>query len=233
MFEHSELLARLAHAVSRPPPGRPLAQSLAQGCQEILETDGVSLTLYNSGVDRVTLYTSDPVADRLEQLQDVLTEGPCWQSYLTNQQVRTTLDEQTPAWTEFTRTARTELGPLALFSVPMRQAGTAIGVISFYQQLPHGLIAGPQGPPVGQFLADAVAFSLTNHADVEEVLGLSWNKRARVHQATGMVVAQLHISVKDALALLRASAYAHNTTVADIAERVLNRTLDFGRKDDE
>jgi len=229
MFEHSDLLARLAQAVSRPPPGRHPAESLAEGCRDILEADGVSLTVYNSGVDRVTLYASDPVADRLEQLQDVLTVGPCWQAYLTGRQMRTTLDDDVPAWAEFTRAARPELGPLCLFCIPIRQAGTTLGVISFHQEQLHGVIAGPEGVDAAQLLADAVGFSLASHEDVDELLGLPWVNRARVHQATGMVVAQLRISTRDALALIRAHAYAQNATVAQIADRILDRTVDFGR----
>ncbi|ADB34804.1 hypothetical protein Kfla_5800 [Kribbella flavida DSM 17836] len=31
----------------------------------------------------------------------------------------------------------------------------------------------------------------------------------------------------DALAILRANAYAHETTLADVADQVVSRTLDF------
>jgi AmiR/NasT family two-component response regulator len=54
-----------------------------------------------------------------------------------------------------------------------------------------------------------------------------WSARAEVHQATGMVLVQLHMQADDALAILRAHAYAHDTTLADIAHQVVTRQLDF------
>ena len=42
-----------------------------------------------------------------------------------------------------------------------------------------------------------------------------------------MVVAQLRISTEDALALMRAHAFAHETTLDNIAHAVLRRELDF------
>ena len=41
-----------------------------------------------------------------------------------------------------------------------------------------------------------------------------WAERAEVHQATGMVVAQLGVPESDALALLRAHAYSHDQSVS-------------------
>ena len=38
----------------------------------------------------------------------------------------------------------------------------------------------------------------------------AWSSRAGIHQATGMVIAQLGISPDDALAVLRAHAYAED-----------------------
>jgi AmiR/NasT family two-component response regulator len=54
-----------------------------------------------------------------------------------------------------------------------------------------------------------------------------WSARAEVHQATGMVIAQLRMPADDALAILRAHAYANDTTLADIAHQVVTRQLDF------
>jgi hypothetical protein len=42
-----------------------------------------------------------------------------------------------------------------------------------------------------------------------------------------MIVAQLRIRPNDALAVLRAHAFAHGSTVAVVADAVLRRELDF------
>jgi hypothetical protein len=42
-----------------------------------------------------------------------------------------------------------------------------------------------------------------------------------------MVVAQVGLNADDALAVLKAHAYAGETTLADIAEQVVDRTIHF------
>jgi AmiR/NasT family two-component response regulator len=54
-----------------------------------------------------------------------------------------------------------------------------------------------------------------------------WVTRDRISQATGMVVAQLRIAPADALALLRAHAFAHTTTIAEVSLAIVSRELDF------
>jgi len=52
-------------------------------------------------------------------------------------------------------------------------------------------------------------------------------RRAEIHQAAGMVSVQLGVSVTDALAVLRARAYAEGRTTAQVAADVVTRRLSF------
>ncbi len=63
--------------------------------------------------------------------------------------------------------------------------------------------------------------------DVDAVWDRSWSKRAEIHQATGMVVAQLGVSPTDAFARLRAHAFTQGTTLAEVARAVVARRLRF------
>jgi AmiR/NasT family two-component response regulator len=74
----------------------------------------------------------------------------------------------------------------------------------------------------------AIAGGISGADDLDE----RWLARDRVNQACGMVVAQLGIAPADALAVLRAHAYAHDTSLAAIAHQVLSRELDFSAPDD-
>ena len=60
-----------------------------------------------------------------------------------------------------------------------------------------------------------------------------WSERAEVHQATGMVVAQLGVPETDALALLRAYAYSHDQSLAITAHAVITRILVFSANPDQ
>jgi AmiR/NasT family two-component response regulator len=51
--------------------------------------------------------------------------------------------------------------------------------------------------------------------------------RMEIHQATGMVLAQLGISAQDALARLRAYAFVEQRLLSDVAHDVVSRWLRF------
>ena len=75
-------------------------------------------------------------------------------------------------------------------------------------------------------LADAAAASLGARSPVDElVTDSAWAGRSTVNRATGMVMAQLTITAADALALMRAHAYAVDSTLSEVAGQVLARTL--------
>ncbi|GAA1571444.1 hypothetical protein GCM10009804_29790 [Kribbella hippodromi] len=48
-----------------------------------------------------------------------------------------------------------------------------------------------------------------------------------MYQATGMLAIQLGASMEDALAMLRAHAFAQDPTLSEIAEQVVDRPIDF------
>ena len=54
--------------------------------------------------------------------------------------------------------------------------------------------------------------------------------QAVVHQATGMVGAQLEVSMTVALAILRARAFSDDRPVADLAREVVDRSLRFDER---
>ncbi|MEO7421922.1 MAG: ANTAR domain-containing protein [Ornithinibacter sp.] len=60
-----------------------------------------------------------------------------------------------------------------------------------------------------------------------------WGERAEVHQATGMVVAQLGIGAEDATALLRAHAIARYGSLVAVSTDVVDRRLVFSASPDQ
>ena len=63
----------------------------------------------------------------------------------------------------------------------------------------------------------------------DEVWDRSWSKRAEIHQATGMVIAQLGINPTDAFARLRAHAFTEGVSLGDVARDVVARRLHFSK----
>jgi hypothetical protein len=69
--------------------------------------------------------------------------------------------------------------------------------------------------------------ALAELVDGEDGIADGRFSRREVHQASGMVAAQLRIDVDDALVVLRAHAFAHGRSVRDVAGDVVERRLDF------
>lgn len=230
MLDRSLMLSRLAAALSDFPDGGPLAWRLGQACRSVFSADGVAITMSGTSTDRVTVCSTNETARHLEDLQEVLGEGPSIDAYRTGRAVRMAMDTASGArWPLFLDAVRRDVTAGSLCSLPMRAGAVTIGVVSMYGTLDVVL-----REPVldAMYLCDAVGSALLHDPGLhgEDVPGTAWSNRATVHQATGMVVAELGVSVEDALALLRAHAFAAETDLEDIADRVVRRELRFSER---
>jgi hypothetical protein len=226
MTNRAALVAQLAALLA---DGRsaPLTDRLAVAARQLLQVDGLSLTLQAASRNRVTLAVTDQIAAELEQLQDVLSQGPCWSADQTGEPQRADLSEvDDERWPQFQAAARTAVGPRSVFALPMQPGPQVLGVISAH--LANGTDL-PTGLEDALFLADTIGAALLTDPQQHHPYGQagSWTSRTQVHQATGMLIAQLRLPADDALAILRAHAYAHNTSLEDIADQVIARSLSF------
>jgi hypothetical protein len=225
------LLSRLALAVASEPESSPLTLRVCRATRDLLGAEGASITLENSTPNRVTLCATDEPAGMLENLQDVLGEGPCRDAFDLGEPVETALDlSATGRWPQFIPAAETVIGrDGVLWSIPMHAGGDVIGAVSMYRRLP-----GPLVEPLdaAQFLADAAAAALIRDplafaAYTTSAESIGWSSRAQIHQATGMLASRLHVSVEDAFALLRSHAFTAGIELAEVAAAVVERRLDL------
>lgn len=231
--EKAEILARLARLVAADGRRAALAERLVTACRLILGVEGAAITMENTTQQRITLCATDDVAARLEDLQEIYGGGPSHDAFDTGQAIVTVLgSDARRRWPEFAAAAENAVGTVMVHAMPMRPTNDVIGVLTLYSrpaEMCDGEIDG------AQFLADAVGAALLSDpprtAQVNDTG--PWAARSEIHQATGMVVAQLRLSASDALAILRAHAFAHDTTLAAIANQVVTRHLDFGSESSE
>ena len=106
----------------------------------------------------------------------------------------------------------------------MKLESGVLGVIQLYRLTERQVEFDATG---AQFLTNAIGVAILGRFERSESADLLWSTRDRINQASGMVVAQLRIPPADALALLRAHAYAQDSTLAEVADAVVNRELDF------
>ncbi len=197
--------------------------------------DGAGVTVVVSPTVRDTVHATDRVAGELEEWQLAFGQGPCVDSFAEGGPVLV-VDLGAPRysarWSAFTPAALAS-GARAVFALPLQVGAIRLGVLDLYRTRP-----GPLSPVE---LADALAFAdaagmlLLDGAvgDKAATADLAWQhddptaRQAQVHQATGMILAQLGISAEAAFAWLRAYAYAHERRLGEVARDVIERRLRF------
>ncbi|HEX5331346.1 MAG TPA: GAF and ANTAR domain-containing protein [Cellulomonas sp.] len=231
MDESVEAMTQLARAVDRGATQEPLAQRLCRACLEILGAGGAAITLATTRPESLTIWATDRTSAALESLQDVIGEGPSREAFDSGSPVVVQLDAAVPGpYAVFDDMAEDLLGKVTIWALPMRPAGTTIGVLTLYRSS-GGL---RRTLDEAQRIADAVGAALLEDARTEVPTSLAaWSERAVVHQAIGMVVAQLGVPTVDALALLRAHAYTSATTLTAVASAVVSRHLDLAGTPDD
>ena len=73
---HHELIGRLAHVLALLSDTDSITDRLCEAGRQMLDADGAAITLRMDGRHRVTVSATDDLAAKLEDLQDVVGEGP-------------------------------------------------------------------------------------------------------------------------------------------------------------
>ena len=118
----------------------------------------------------------------------------------------------------------------ALFALPLQWGAINLGVLDLYRRTTGGLAPEQWRDALGAVdVATLLLLSARTDPDDGYDGGLdpATSARAEVHQATGMVLAQLDISAEDALARLRAHAFVEQRLLIDVARDVVARRLRF------
>lgn len=223
------LFAQIARVVLEA-ASEPLPLRLCRSFVQATGAEGGAITLAYTHPERTTLCATDGVADRLEDLQEVLGQGPGAEAFELGAPVTGDFaDESDTRWTVLGEEIRAGFGPLQLRAFPMRTPPSTLGVITVYG---HGAwsVPGPDEHELG-LLADAIGAAIV-HESQQTPESPAWGTRDRINQATGMVVAQLGIRPDDALALIRAFAFSHAMELQQVADEILTRRQDFSHNAD-
>ena len=191
---------------------RVLAAEICRACVQGLDIDGAAISLLTASALRETVAASDATADLLEDLQFGLGEGACIDAAVSRRPVLVpdmNDPAQTARWPVYAAAVAEQTGVRAIFALPLQWGAIDVGVLDLYRRTPGALSAAHMQDALSA--ADAATLlllGLRSDPGDEQAWDRSWGSRAEIHQATGMVVAQLGISAADALARLRAHAFA-------------------------
>jgi hypothetical protein len=235
------VLALLGGAGARDRSAR-LAGTAAAAAAAALGVDGIVAGLGTGPTGMVLTWGQQETSAALEDAQFTLGQGPCPDAVAGGAPVLIAdLAAATTRWPAFTPTA-TALGVGALFAFPLQIGAISVGELLAHRAAPGAL--SPQQMADALALADAVTVLLLHRvppeSDGDEDVRLGeprpgWaapaTYRAQVHQATGMISVQLNVDLAEALARLRAHAYAQDRRVAEVADDVVARRLRFDPSD--
>lgn len=195
-----------------------------------LGVDGATLVVDTGDGWSEARYASAALGQSLSELQVTVGEGPYTDARVRGAPVLVgDLDTATSQrrWPMFAPLA-VEAGARALFTLPLCVGAIRVGALALHRVRSGDLASAA--------LADALVFA-------ELALGLLLDEQAglpagategpplltpQVHQATGMIAAQLDASMAAAFARLRARAFADHRPLADVAADVVARRVRFG-----
>jgi GAF domain-containing protein len=198
--------------------------------------EGAAISTLTDFLGNETVSASGPLAARLDELQFDLGEGPCWDAMRTGKPVLEPDVKSQPngSWPAFSQAiAGQDVG--AIYAFPLAFGPLKLGAMDLYSGTPRDLSSREerQSGILAGLISRIVLDRAIRRADEPDILGAEDQfSRRLIHQATGMVLAQLDISAEDARLLIHGHAFARNTSMREIAEEILERRLDFSNKGD-
>lgn len=223
---HERLVGRLAATLASLHGVEPIASRLCEGGRQMLGADGAALTIVTEA-SRMLVAATDDLAGRLDDLQEVVGEGPGHDARRDRTvRVANLADHDDPRWPLLREQATTVGFGGAIIAVPLLPDVEPIGTLTAHRP----------GPPfevdsqTATFLGVAIGTALLQDPQLarqDEIYAEAWASRAQIHQATGMVVSQVGVRPEDALALLRGQAFVQGSPLLDLAQQIVDRSIDF------
>ncbi len=224
-----ELLREFTRTLSKQ-PGEELPQRLCRAFADVVGADGAAISVGSTSSTRRLVAVTDQQTEQLEDLQDLVGEGPSIRALRGDGP--SILDGQpdtAKAWPKLVTVLlehSTGQERPSLYAFPLRPQRAVLGVLTAHKTDHSGLNVGLGA---AQFLANAIGVAVLGDLGLGPGDGTRdrWLARDRISHATGMVIAQLGFPAADALAVLRAHAYAHDVTLSEVSRRVVDRSLRF------
>lgn len=190
-----------------------------------LEVDGAGLSLL-TGDHRGSVCAHGGFASLGEDFQFSLGEGPCLDAFDTIEliEVADLASHEGMRWPMFSQ-GMTDAGVGSLASFPLRIGGARFGALTLYRSAIGALSADQIADSyvIAQLAAHLI---VAEQARIEGDLVVSdletgFARMEPIHQATGMLMAQLSIGAEDALARLRGAAYTAQRSALDLAKDIV------------
>ena len=198
-----------------------------------LPVTGAAVSTLGDVLGSQTLSATDDRAARLDEMQFDLGEGPCWDALRTAEPVSEPAFDSDGVlrWPVFAEAARGE-NIRAIFAFPLIVGSLRLGAVDLYSDTSARL--GQADSTRAAAMARVVSKNILRAA-LEDHLGDDIERapspmsRRRIHQATGVVLAQLGMPPDEARLIIHGHAFATERPVSEVAEAIVSGDLRFVR----
>jgi hypothetical protein len=219
--------ALVRRLVDAQPTGTALLQRICSAAVEALSASGAGISVMTNDGTRGVCATSDPVSERVEELQFILGEGPCIDAFTARRPILAAdlSDGGGRRWPVYAPAAR-GAGVQAVFAFPLQVGAARLGVMDVFRDR-----TGPLSGSELQLAFTLVEITVDALLDLQQGTtrggdaALDVGRRAELFQAQGMVMMQLGVSISEALVRIRAHAYAENRRLDDVASDIVEGRL--------
>lgn len=204
-------------------------QRLCRAVTESLGLRGASVHLMAADEGTGVVASSDVEARMVAELQFMANEGPAIVAFRTRRPVLLPdVGEMAHLWPGFCSLAL-ERGVQGVFALPLQEGAVALGVLELYADR-TGPLDAPRLALATTFAREATDLLLDGGTvpqtgELDPGLSAPLADRARIHQAQGMVMVDLRVSLAEALSRMRARAFAAGFSLLEVAEQVIAGTL--------
>jgi hypothetical protein len=212
-------------------------ERLCEVCASVTGTSGAAIVLHSDEAAQGSICATNELSAALERLQFEVGEGPCVDAYQAQRPVlEPDLKRAIARWPAFAPPA-VDAGALAVFAFPLQVGAAHLGALQLHGQRPGGLSDEQHADAL--VMADVAAQALlviqanAPTGRLAQELEAGGNFRYVVHQASGMVAAQLEVGVATALVRLRAYAFGNDQALEAVAASVVARSLRFDDRSGE
>lgn len=202
----------------------PELEPLCRAAVRELKLMGAAVSLMSSTGSEAVAAVSNEATRRIEEIQFDLGEGPGWDAFTTGRPVLTSdMEDAFSTWPAYAPAVRA-LCVGSAFAFPLQLGASRFGVLTFYVERPRSLDRTELTACIT--MAEAATGSLldgrtASRQERPPTLTTSLRFRSEVYQAQGMVMIDLRVGLADALARMRAHAYAAGIGLDDLALEIL------------
>lgn len=225
----NEFLSALEFLTKRSADGGGIA-ALCGACVRALPVQRAAILIQEREAGLQPWWATDPIATLVEAVQATAGQGPAVDAVAAGVPVLVAdLAATGERWPGFADELNRVEAAGSMVAVPLRLGVVRFGVLDLYREQP-----GRPEPSVisaGLHIADLVIAQLVAGSTRSDHAAAQWWDQPLtsriIHQAAGMVIAQLGIGAPDAYARLRAHAFAHGLSLAEVAQLVVGDRIRF------